>query len=351
MGLLRAFCSVKLHPTTPGRGLFHAIDRKRFGRTICFLCGCTLTARNRSNEHIVPKWVLRRFSLWDQRLRLLNGSYIPYRDLTIPCCRGCNGKHLRAVEDRVKAAMAKGPSAVAKLDPLTLFLWLGKIFYGMLYKERLLVRDRRSKTRATILDRRSLKAFALHHLFLQAARLPVKFVPAIPASIFVFRVAEPKDKRFKWDFRDSLALMTVACRVGNVGILAALHDGGAQRDTSQRYWRRYQKFALHPLQFTELSAVFFYAVSLLNRVPKFMMIEPPNGEVHVVQNALQGFSLKPILDDWNQEEFATTFLAPMLGVPLESVFQPPAGVATWLHDEKGRIHPQPVDGPECGRFG
>ena len=62
---------------------------------------------------------------------------------------------------------------VAALDPLTVFLWLGKIFYGLLYKEMFLARDRKSGRRAPIMNRRDLKTFALHHLFLQAARLPL----------------------------------------------------------------------------------------------------------------------------------------------------------------------------------
>jgi len=339
---------MKKREAPSSRSLFHAIDRKRFGRSICFLCGRTLTAKNRSDEHIFPKWVLRRFSLWNQNLRLLNRTYIPYRSLTIPCCRECNGKHLRHIENRVKAATLKGYKGVSALDPLILFLWLGKIFYGLLYKELFLVRDRQSGRKTTILNRRTLKAFGLHHLFLQAARVPFRFLPAIPASIFVFRIAAPDDKRFKWDFRDSLPLMTVSCRIGDVGILAALQDGGAQRDSRDVFWKRYQKYRLHPLQFSELTAAFFYSASLVNRVPKFMIVESAT-PVQVAQNPLQGLSLKPIFNDWNQEEFAK-LLSLVVGVPFEEMFTPPTSVRTWLHDKRGRIHLHRVDGPDSGRF-
>jgi hypothetical protein len=136
--------------------------------------------------------------------------------------------------------------------------------------------------------------------------------------------------------------------MGNVGILAALQDGGAQRDSHVIPWEEFQKHKLHPIHFTELSAAFFYAASPLNRTPKFMIFEgEPN---QVAQNPLQGLSLKPIFDDWNQETFAT-ILSKMLGLPFEQVFQPPSGVATWMHDETGGIHPREVNGFESGRFG
>src|SRR5882672_7861173 len=189
------------------RSLFHAVERRRFGRSTCFLCGRRLTSTNRTDEHVFPKWVQSRFSLWNQKLTLLNGTQIPYRNLTIPCCRACNGKHLSAIENTIKAATLKGYRAVSELDPLTLFLWLGKIFYGLLYKELFLVRDRKSGCKTAIADKRLLKAFSLHHLFLQAARLPFEFQAALPASLFIFKIDAPNDKRFQWDFRDSLHLM------------------------------------------------------------------------------------------------------------------------------------------------
>lgn len=328
--------------------LFRAVNYRRYGRWFCFLCGTRLNKRNRTDEHVFPKWIQERFSLWNQKLTLLNGTTIPYRSLKIPCCSECNNRHLKPLEDKLCKATLKGPKAVAKLDELTLFLWLGKIVYGILYREFSLKRDRKSGNKTRIVPRHLLKSFALHHLFLQAARLPFQFSPAIPASIFIFQVSAPRDKRLQWDFRDSISLLAVSCRIGRVGILAALQDGRAQRDSRDVFWHRYQKAKLHPLQFTELSAAFFYAASLLNRVPKFMIVESAM-PVHVIQNPLAGFSLKPIFDDWNQETYAR-LLSQMTGLPLADVFQPPTGVISWLHDRDGKIKIRQIRRLNYGRF-
>ena len=108
----------------------------RFGPSTCFLCSALLRSKNRSDEHVFPKWLQKRFNLWDQRLDLINLTGIPYRQLTIPCCKTCNNIHLSKIEDIMRSAVEAGPSAVADLPSATVYMWLSKIFYGVLYRER-----------------------------------------------------------------------------------------------------------------------------------------------------------------------------------------------------------------------
>jgi hypothetical protein len=42
-----------------------------------FLCGRRLSQKTRSNEHVFPQWLLRRFDLYDKQLNLLNGHPFP----------------------------------------------------------------------------------------------------------------------------------------------------------------------------------------------------------------------------------------------------------------------------------
>jgi len=341
--------AVRVKVANKERHLFHAVERRRFGRCICFLCGRRLTNANRTDEHVIPKWLQGRFSLWNQKINLLNGTQIPYKSLKIPCCSVCNRKHLHPLEDEVCAATLAGHEAVESLLPTSLFLWLGKIFYGLLYKEIFLARDRKSGKKAPIVSKENLKAFGLHHLFLQATRTPVRFLPSIPASIFIFQIDAPHDVRLQWDYRDSFIGMTLCCRIGSVGILAALQDGGAQRDCYSNFWQPYQELQLQPIHFTELMAVFNYTASLCNRVPKFMLAEHRKQPIHVMLSSLQGLSAKPIFDEWKEEHFAH-FLSIAVGLPLDQVHPAPNQVMTWLHDSRGRIHLQRDGNPDSGRF-
>src|SRR5262249_8644893 len=142
---------------------FSSIGRRAFGRDTCFLCRCHLTKVNRTSEHVIPKWVQGQFGLWDKTLVLLNGTTIPYRQLTIPCCLECNNEHLEPLESRIRNAVLQGPEAVEAVGKEVLFLWLGKIFFGFLYKESMIPTDRRRPTRGTIVSEDMLERFFVHH--------------------------------------------------------------------------------------------------------------------------------------------------------------------------------------------
>lgn len=275
----------------------------------------------------------RKFHLGNHLLNLPNGTAIKYRQLKIPCCRVCNNEHLSSIEKKMKQAVESGVDAVRALDPLVLFLWLGKVFYGLLYRDFLLLRDRRDPQRGPILPREVLAHFAMHKFFLQAARRPFEFKPDIPASIFVFKTKPPKSIRAQAAFNDVLPTMTISVRLGEVGILAALQDGGAQRTMSQAL-KKYQSVALHPIQFANLTAMFFYKAHLATRVPKFMSFQQ-DGKIIVMQSPLAGLSSKPLFDKWDWTAYAHV-LAHYTDFQVEQLLRP-EGVWTWLEDGTGAV--------------
>jgi len=313
--------------------LFEAMGEQRVGRTVCFLCGRRLRRGSRSTEHVFPKWLQRRFNLWDQKLTLLNGSDIQYRKLTIPCCRTCNSAVLAPIEKAVERATARGPSAVRSLSKRTLYLWLAKILYGILYKEGLLRTDQRNPKAGRLVRRTTLRGLEMHHRFLQGSRVPMRFLGFFPASIFVFRLQKPANRKFQFNFRDSPVALALAFQLGSVGIVGALQDGGAQETGFADYLNRYQRFALHPLQFLELVAHVFYKAALFNRTPKYLTMEGSKA-LQVIQLPLQGFSARPVYDEWSQEMYAR-ILSFHTGLPLERVYAPPDRVATWLNGPDG----------------
>ena len=123
--------------------------------------------------------------------------------------------------------------------------------------------------------------------------------------------------------------------MGSTGILAALQDGGAQQLGFSSYFAKLQRRQLHPVQFLELTASFFYKASLLNRTPKFMIIDNRD-ELVVFQLPLAGFSRKPLYDDWKPETYAE-ILAYYTGMPMTQLYSPPTGVWTWLRNKRGRV--------------
>jgi len=296
----------------------------------CFLCGSSLTEDTQSVEHVIPKWLQARFNLWDQRLILLNRTEIPYRDLVVPCCRKCNGEHLAKIEADMQRACDKGPESVAKLSPLTLFLWLGKLFYGLLFRELSLRAERSNPDSGPIVPKHLIQQYSLHHLFLQASRMRVIFDNCFPASILVFRLQVPTSVHLQFHLRDDLERLNICLRMGEVGVLAALQDARALEKQAGFCFEQYQQYHLHPLQFEELGAKFFCWSSKMNRVPKYVISGNEQG-ISVFQLPLAGLSSKPVFDDFEPMEYAE-YLSAFTGYPVEAIYVEPDQVMTWLHN-------------------
>lgn len=95
----------------------------------CFLCGNTVSENARTAEHVFPKWMQKEVELWNRNLTLLNGTVIPYRQLTITCCHDCNHFHLGKLRKagqrrfptrrrRSTSPRSRGPVFMARQDLL-----------------------------------------------------------------------------------------------------------------------------------------------------------------------------------------------------------------------------------------
>lgn len=330
-------------PADRRRFLFAPYGRTRFGKGYCFLCQRKLTPKNTTREHVIPLWLQQRYNLADQRLRLLNGTTIPYRLLTIPCCYRCNNRFLSPIETAVQRAFDQGYLAVSKLPELTLFLWAGKIVYGLLYRQHLLDADRQNKEQGPIIPADLLEQFRLHHQFLQAARHHFRFTPCLPASIFVYQVAETSNPSVDFDYWDELERLAFSVRIGGVGLIVCLQDGAAVRQCLGDKLRYEEQAPLNPVQFAEITAHIFYLLHCFNRVPKFMLMEGKN-EVHVLTAPLGGLSGTPLFDDWNPDIYAGV-LSHCLRIPREILNPEPGRVMTWLFNADGSVKKMGPDDP------
>ncbi|MGH2508001.1 MAG: hypothetical protein ACRDHZ_11445 [Ktedonobacteraceae bacterium] len=225
---------------------------------------------------------------------------------------------------------------------MTLFLWAGKILYGLLYREHLLDVNRRVPADGPIVPAELLEQFRLHHQFLQASRIPFDFVPHIPASIFVYETLVPTNAGMGFDYWDELGRLAISIRVGKVGIVACLQDGGAVEEVFGSEYEKYTGVALHWAQFAEVTARVFYDLFRFNRVPKFMLIEGKD-RVSVVLNPLGGLSAKPLFDEGNIDDYSRV-LAHCSRFPLEMVHPEPIKVVSWLY-RSGKLQQMAPDDP------
>jgi len=97
------------------------VNQKKDSRP-CIFCG----APGETDEHVVPKWLLRHFDLFDERLLLWNGTTIPYRQVVVPACLRCNHDRLAPLEQRVQEGSA---------TTRDYYLWALKIMHGLGHRD------------------------------------------------------------------------------------------------------------------------------------------------------------------------------------------------------------------------
>lgn len=311
--------------------MHQSYGKQDFEDDTCFLCGKGMVGNN-SIEHVVPKWLQNQYSLWDQKLRLLNGTLLPYRRLTIPCCKECNTQHLSKVEEDVSAAIRDGFHKAVELPGDTWYLWAGKIFYGILRKELSLLFKRSSPKDGTIVTKEILESFSNLHLFMQAFRGRHEFSGDKPYSVLICNLHEFGSF---YDFRDNLILSTLAMRLGEVGIIISFEDGGLIRDSYGRYVDDVGGRKLHPIQFYELYAKVIYQVKRRQRPISYVTLSHAGGQTTASTEVI---NTSTSLGIWDQEEFAEVLrfhVSPWLNDDSVVAFVAPDKVTSWMVDSTG----------------
>jgi hypothetical protein len=307
------------------------LENRIIGRNICFLCLRGLDRTNRTEEHVIPRWLQKRFNLYGQEMNLLNATRIPYRKLTVPCCKECNEVALQPIEQKVKRALEKGVDGFRALDNITLFYWLGKILYGIIYKELFLSFERSDEHGRTIILQADLKRFEYPLFFLQATRKKVHFQRFVPGSFCIFKCQVPENQNLRWDFVDFPQGMFIGMRMDDVGLIGVIGDNGAHMVFEDDY-KDIIDFPLHPLQFREVCAKFAYSSTLREGTSGYMISIGKDSPHEVLQSP--PVSAYPRFSQWKNEEYAA-FLSHYSGLPYEEVFVPGKGVASWLRDDSG----------------
>lgn len=229
----------------------------------CFVCGASPESTQFNDEHIVPRWVLRRHRLFEKEITLPTGERRRYGGYRVPCCAACNSLLGDLIEAPVSELLnGDFPTVSERLKSSEskelVFVWLALLFLKVHLKDSgvPIHRDRRrgSEVIGDLYDWAEL-----HHLH-AIARAPYTGAvldPMVVGSLFVVEVADETTAE-GWDFVDLTFAQTIAVRVGRVGIVAVLNDAGA----AESAWSHRLRAIEGPVtgtQFRELAAMFAVA--------------------------------------------------------------------------------------------
>lgn len=247
--------------------LFNPFDNYLFSENICFLSGVDLESEE-DTLLVFPEWILERFDYADRKFTLMDTvNTTTYGDLKLPCSPKVKQAYAE-LDEEIKAAFELGYEGMKNLDSQRLFLWIGRIVYGILYLE-IKHEQKRSIDRnkefgmSPVLKYR----YSTFHLMLQSLISPVYFKDGLkPWSISIVKL---KYSQEVFNHRDDAINLLFSLGVNGFGIIANLHDNGVLTAEHQDLLNKIGDSELHPIQFEELCARFLYSNYLLQAFPAY----------------------------------------------------------------------------------
>jgi hypothetical protein len=317
--------------------LYKPFERLNFSKQNCFISGEKLQ-HSEEEIHVFPLWLLKEYELHDKPFKLLDESMSTYSHMKLPCASSINKEVLEPLEEEIKTAFLSGYDAVQNLPNLKLFQWIGKMLYGILFNEiRIGIMQQKAKGEEFIFSQSLVHKFGNLHLMLQSLTKAIEFEGSHPWTIKVFKIESKQDL---FNYRDEINTLTYSLAMKDFGIIACLQDNGTNAVYHKEILAKVQNNTLHPAQFEEVCARFFYSNYLFNRLPEYTIM-PTNEAIYIEAMPLMGMSNKPLFDAWQNKTYAQVlenFWKPW-GILLFEILKDPENPLTHLLDESGLLIP------------
>lgn len=306
----------------------------KFDNESCFLTGEKLTSADEKIQ-VFPVWMMRAFDLEDKPFKLLDESFVTYKQLQLPC--SCStALAFEQVESIVGRAMESGFAVVKELSQETLFHWVAKILYGVVFNEiQAGMRQAVLSVEAMNFSQALVHKFRNMHCMLQSLLVPMEFENKNPFTIQVFEVDNAEDTFL---YRDEINTLIFSLRMKDFAIIATLQDNGTNAIYHDEVIAKIEGKKLHPIQFEEICARYFYSAYLFNRLPEYTFMETPQ-KVFVEPMPLNDWTLKPIFDNWTVKTYGQVlenFWKPW-GFLLFEIIQNPEKPMSFIEDENGNF--------------
>jgi hypothetical protein len=325
-----------------------AVSESSIAKKRCFACGGPPSSG--TGEHVIPLWLQNKFLLFDERLTLLNGTRIPYRNLTVPCCVACNTGFLSKIENSVQPVFHRG-GVSSDEEKLALARWLSKILIGLLVKETSLLFDRSKPSLGTIVEPGFIDELRHCHFVMQSARKTTSFRclhGEFPFSLYSYRVS---NYRNEFDLSTNIAGQSVSIRIGQLGVIF-INDGGLQMEVGPKGPFDLSGSDLSETQFREISARVHYKAALRDATHFYLTfeneesIETEQLRVKSFSGYLPGSSELRIFRDWDQTALGYAMSAYMR-VDRSIIFDEETQTCrTSLVDQEGNLIAEPKPWPD-----
>ncbi|MEO6149417.1 MAG: hypothetical protein ABIP28_04615, partial [Mucilaginibacter sp.] len=243
---------------------------------------------------------------------------------------------LEPLETEIAAAFEQGYEAVKQVDEVKLFQWAGKLLYGIIFNEiQAGIKQQHAQGEEFSMSHAIMHRFTSLHLMLQSINLPLTFDEFQPFSLCLFKVNNADDI---FGYRDEINTLTFSLRIKDFGLIICLQDNGAGKRYHEEILTKIAGHTLHPIQFEELNARFFYSAYLFNRLPEYNIL-PVNEDIYLEAMPLRGISSKPLFDHWVNKTYGQVLenFWKNWGFLLLEIIKDPENPVSFLLDKEGNF--------------
>ena len=313
---------------------YDPFDGMQFGPSTCFLSGQSVGPDD--TIPVFAEWLQARYGIAERPVQLLDQRTVLLSELRLPASPAAR-QRIAAIESRVEAASRQGPEALRALGDDTLFLWMGKMFYGVFITELLNEFEPLIKPKYPLAENAALvRRFQAFFQLLQGLRVPTEYADFVPGSVFVLE-ADPAEDVTPFEYDDDLNTLVFSIKLNKTVLVACLVDIGLIKQAMSKVYQDAQR-PLHPVQIAEFKARVYYAAHLLHVVPDIYPRTPRPGDTTLVFDALIDDVTGAIFNPWENASY-TQALAEMWhrwNITLADVVRKPAEPLSLLYDEAGQ---------------
>jgi len=262
--------------TPNGDVLFFSIER--FKRDIsegdcCFLCGVSPSCREFNDEHVISKWILKEFNLYNRKITMPNRRDYTYGRYKVPCCVSCNSFLSKKVESPISDILKSGYTSFVQYlkneGTGLLFRWLSLLFLKTHLKDKdlYLSLDQREQNEnlSKLYDWESL-----HHIHCVARSIYTNANLDEDSIGSIFVIPAKTDEHYdKFDYGDIYLSKAVLFRFNDIAIICVLNDACACYSALKDSLFSKINNELLPIQLRELLAHTAYTKLRLKNLPTF----------------------------------------------------------------------------------
>jgi hypothetical protein len=312
------------------KDLYNPFNKFSFDNKTCFLSGEALS--DLTTYPVFPEWIVDEFGLKGQPFKMLDESYKTYEQITIPCSPAIK-ELLDQLDSEIFSAFQGGYEKVKSLDKTRLFQWISKWVYGIIFNEiKGGIRQQTLANEPINFSQALIQKFSNLHKMMQSILHPTEFETVSPFSIFIFPVNNISEF---FNYRDEINTLVFSLRMKNFGIIVSLQDNGASGKYHEEVLKLVDGKPLHPIQFEEICARFFYSAYLFNRLPDYTIMQTPE-KVFIEPMPLVGVNSRPVFDHWQAKTYGQVlenFWKPW-GYTLFEIIKDPENPMSFIQNKK-----------------